>query len=157
MTQRRSFLTVSRPESSVKPKPLCAELFTRWCAKMASAIPLPIRFVSVALEFCSAHATRCMAPAALYFESRNQNRAFFESRDSSNHWVFAWLQTSKFVEADVVGIELSSRFRRTSPPIASVIPRSVACEQLPSHLPCILEVFIWYTALRRDSFHAHET
>jgi hypothetical protein len=31
----------------------------------------------IALEFCSAHATRCMAPAALYFASRTPNRVVF--------------------------------------------------------------------------------
>ena len=34
-------------------------------------------FWPIALEFCSAHATRCMAPAALYFASRTQNRVVF--------------------------------------------------------------------------------
>jgi hypothetical protein len=33
----------------------------------------------IALAVCNAHATRCMAPAALHFESR----------ESSNHWCFA--------------------------------------------------------------------
>ena len=31
----------------------------------------------IALEFCSAHATRCMAPAALFFASRTENRVVF--------------------------------------------------------------------------------
>ena len=35
------------------------------------------RFWPIALEFCSAHATRCMAPAALYFASRTQIRVVF--------------------------------------------------------------------------------
>ena len=34
-------------------------------------------FWPIALEFCSAHATRCMAPAALYFASRSENRVVF--------------------------------------------------------------------------------
>ena len=34
-------------------------------------------FWSIAWEFCSAHATRCMAPAALYFASRTPNRVVF--------------------------------------------------------------------------------
>ena len=34
-------------------------------------------FWPIALEFCSAHATRCMAPAALYFASRTPNRVVF--------------------------------------------------------------------------------
>ena len=34
-------------------------------------------FWPIALEFCSAHATRCMAPAALYFASRTENRVVF--------------------------------------------------------------------------------
>jgi len=31
----------------------------------------------IALEFCSAHAGRCMAPAALHFASRTPNRVVF--------------------------------------------------------------------------------
>jgi hypothetical protein len=31
----------------------------------------------IALAFCSAHATRCMAPAALHFASRTSNRVVF--------------------------------------------------------------------------------
>jgi hypothetical protein len=34
-------------------------------------------FWPIALEFCSAHATRCMAPAALFFASRTPNRVVF--------------------------------------------------------------------------------
>jgi hypothetical protein len=34
-------------------------------------------FWPIALEFCSAHATRCMAPAALLFASRTPNRVVF--------------------------------------------------------------------------------
>jgi hypothetical protein len=36
-----------------------------------------LHFWPIAWEFCSAHATRCMAPAALYFASRSQNRVVF--------------------------------------------------------------------------------
>jgi hypothetical protein len=34
-------------------------------------------FLSIALAVCSAHATWCMAPAALHFASRSPNRAVF--------------------------------------------------------------------------------
>ena len=34
-------------------------------------------FGEVPLEFCSAHATRCMAPAALHFASRTPDRVVF--------------------------------------------------------------------------------
>jgi hypothetical protein len=34
-------------------------------------------FGDVPLAVCSAHATRCMAPAALHFASRTQNRVVF--------------------------------------------------------------------------------
>ena len=36
-----------------------------------------LHFWPVPLAVCSAHATRCMAPAALYFASRTENRVVF--------------------------------------------------------------------------------
>jgi hypothetical protein len=45
-------------------------------------------FWPIALEFCSAHANRCMAPAALYFASRTENRVVFRvALDRQNTWV----------------------------------------------------------------------
>ncbi len=67
-----------------------------------------LHFWPIALEFCSAHATRCMAPAALHFASRTENRVVFRVALGRQYTgvlhVPVW-QRSTPVEA--VGFELS--------------------------------------------------
>jgi hypothetical protein len=49
-------------------------------------------FLPIALAFCSAHATRCMASCGACISRRAvQIESFFESHKSPKHWGFAWL------------------------------------------------------------------
>jgi len=67
----------------------------------------------IALEFCSAHATRCMATAALYFASRTENRVVFQvALGRQNTGVLNVPVPPQSVLIEGVGFELVTHLRR---------------------------------------------
>ena len=107
------------------------------------------RFWPIALAVCSAHATRCMAPAALAFRVAHRNSSrFSRSAGSEKHWGFEYPSLPKMhAGRGAVGFELSvpcsgerldSRIHENDErltvflTILTVIPSL----RIPRHCPC---------------------